>query len=116
MPINAEDMLSVAEGLSESINEAEIRASIGRSYYSAYHQGLEYFEMTDGRGFIGGSGGVHQKLIDYFADNNHKAASYILAGLKAKRHLADYELSATLSKEDAQASVIYVKKFLEKLK
>lgn len=109
-------MLKIAENLSESDDEATIRASIGRSYYSAYHHGLEHFEITDNQSLIGGNGGVHQKFIDYMADNNHKAASYILRGLKDKRHLADYKLSATLSKEDAKASVNDVKRFIEKLK
>jgi len=116
MPIKADDMLSIAVELSESTNEAKIRASIGRSYYSAYHHGLEYFDITDTKNWVGGRGGVHQKLIDYFADNNHRAASYILTELKTRRHLADYKLADTLSQEDAKYSVNLVRSFLEKIK
>lgn len=116
MPINANDMLSIAEELSESSNEAKIRASIGRSYYSAYHHGLEYFEITDTKSWVGGRGGVHQKLIDYFASNNHRAASYMLTDLKTRRHLADYKLADSLSQEDAQYSVKLVRSFIEKIK
>lgn len=116
MTISPDDMLTLAENLSDSSDEATIRTSIGRSYYGAYHHGLEYLGIKDTKEWFGGRGGVHQKLIDELAFSNDKPASYILSNLKARRHLADYDLTATqLAQEDAKASIILARSFLEKI-
>jgi uncharacterized protein (UPF0332 family) len=114
--IDAEDLLSIAEELSESTNEVKIRTSLGRSYYSAYHMGLEYFDITDTKNWFGGKGGVHQKLIDEFMYNSQKPVAYMLINLKTKRHLADYHLSVDIGQEDAKASIKSVKLLKEKIK
>lgn len=116
MSIDAEDLLSIAEELSDSTNEIKVRTSLGRSYYSAYHLGLRYFEITDTKNWLGGKGGVHQKLIDEFTYCNQKPVAYILTNLKTKRHLADYHLLTDLGQEDAKASIKLVKSLIEKIK
>jgi len=116
MSIGPDDMQSIALELSESSNEAKVRASIGRSYYSAYHHGLRHLGVTDIKEVVGGSGGVHKRLSDLLEDSNMKPAAYVLADLKAKRVLADYDLSYNFAQEDAKAAIDTFNRFIEKLK
>lgn len=115
MSSSLKDFLDVASELSESTNEAKLRASIGRSYYSAFHLGLAYLDISDTRQWTGGHGGVHEKLIGEFEYSANKPIAYILRSLKIKRHLADYHLSSDINQEDAKASIETVKKLFEKL-
>lgn len=116
MATSPKEILSIAKELSDSNSEIKIRTSIGRSYYSAFHLGLGFLEITDTKEWTGGKGGVHEKLIGEFEYNSNREVAYLLSSLKAKRHLADYHLSADIGQEDAKASIVAVESLFQRLK
>ncbi|SEH07098.1 hypothetical protein [Candidatus Venteria ishoeyi] len=115
MPCTPVEILKVAEKLSQSSDEAELRASISRSYYCAYHSCLNDRGITDTNTWVGGRGGIHQKLIDEYMHDGNKAIGYMLDNLKVKRTIADYKLTESLEKNDAQAMLRSVHRLLEKI-
>lgn len=116
MAIRPQDFLDTATVLSDSNNESDFRTSIGRSYYCSYHKALSYLEIEDTEDWVGGRGGVHQKVIDSLSDSGTlkiKGVSYILQAMKEKRTDADYDLSVEITQDDAKAALMSAKRIIE---
>lgn len=125
MPVTASDYLENCKStLESSTDEVHYRNIISRAYYSMYHGTLEILSSTP-PSYSGV--GTHSSLITYLQSttiksvekHDHrslKALSYILEQYKAKRCLADYELSATIQKADAIDSIEAAKRFYNKCK
>jgi len=109
------ETLALAKELSQSDNEANLRASIGRSYYCIFHYCLIDLGITDTRTWAGGKGGTHQKVIDEYAYGANKNVSYMLEALKKKRHHADYDLTKKINKVDAEVALKSALKILDKI-
>ena len=116
MTCKPKDIFQVAKELADSSNEAKIRASIGRSYYCAFHSCLLDLEITDTKQWTGGNGGVHEKVIGEYKFGGDKAIAYILQNIKSKRHLADYNLNIDINQDDAKSSIELVENLLKRLK
>lgn len=89
-------------------DEAHMRASIGRSYYAAYHESLEAADRL-GLPVAGGSDkGIHARHIERFQGKGKTLAK--IAGrlhlAKMKRVKADYMLNEHVGKADSQQQLI----------
>lgn len=112
MTIAYQDILQTAHTiLATGSTEADFRASIGRSYYAAYHCCVKFHSTlaTPGIAAPSGSGGEHENLIHRLikpTDVSKKQVSlqvgYILRGMKFARHDADYKLAKTFSRQQAE--------------
>jgi len=112
MPIDKQAFLQFAKSLPEN-TEIQIRNSVSRAYYAAYHACLEVYKM-DGSA----DGGVHAKLISGLTkstDANDRKIGFILQQLKGFRTVADYHLSATVLVQDKETSIKQTEKLLEAL-
>ena len=91
--MTGDDFLNLAIRLANSDVEADLRTSVSRSYYGAFHQGLEFLERCGIQ--LPHSADAHEKLKWCFyhsADETAKDASRKLDTLRAERNLADYNL------------------------
>lgn len=123
MSCNPSDFYELAQNLSKNDDEVSLRACISRGYYSAYHYALSYVfsdkdTSDEPNSWIGGEGGVHQKLISHLEKSKNikeKSVGYILRDLRAKRVIADYYLNDNLHKEDAETMFKMIDSLIEKL-
>jgi uncharacterized protein (UPF0332 family) len=87
------DFISLAIKLANSSTEAELRTSVSRAYYGAFHVAKELVESC-GVVLARGSN-PHDKVyycLDNCADEDAKKAGSKLNSLRAVRNDADYEL------------------------
>ncbi|MBS4052090.1 MAG: hypothetical protein KGZ69_12910 [Methylomonas sp.] len=110
MPVDKQAFLQFAKSLPEDA-EIQIRNSVSRAYYAAYHACLEVYKMDDSA-----EGGVHAKLISGLTtspDINDKKIGYLLKQLKGLRTVADYHLLVTVSVRDKETSIKQTEKLIE---
>lgn len=91
--MSGDDFLNLAMQLANSDVEAGIRTSVSRSYYGAFHKGLEFLERCGVQ--LPRSADAHEKLkwcLEHSADATAKDAAQKLDTLRAERNLADYDL------------------------
>ncbi|WHL17627.1 hypothetical protein [Stenotrophomonas acidaminiphila] len=123
MAITAADLLAHAEAQLDSAGgEVDLRASIGRSYYAAFHSLLPLVEMLPpSRTFKGGQVShfeLMQRLSEWKVDGvcvelesyrEFKATTLrAVDSARAKRVIADYRLGATVSTQDARTQIARV--------
>ena len=117
MPTSTNELQALAEEFCKSDEECKVRISLHKSYYCAYHACLQSLGPDDGTtNFLGGSGGSHQQLRDYFYNHIDRSIAIMLDGLKKERHVADYKLSEALPQSRAVVSFELLKRLLKKLK
>lgn len=88
--MTGDDFLNLAIRLANSDLEADIRTSVSRSYYGAFHKALEFLARCDVQ--LPRSADAHEKLqwcLDQSADKTAKDAARKLDTLRAERNLAD---------------------------
>ena len=112
--MNAKEFYNSACEISSGNREIDYRNAISRTYYAAYHSCEQW--RRDNQLEIAAAGTTHDKLIITFIDNSNKEVKGIgnrLNQLKAKRHLADYNLKATFSKSEVMSMLNQTNKILE---
>ncbi|WP_026600230.1 hypothetical protein [Methylomonas sp. 11b] len=110
MPIDKWEFLQFAKALPDD-SEIQIRNSISRAYYAAYHHCLDVYKMDSSA-----DGGVHAKLISGLVkspDTNDKKIGYILKQLRALRTTADYDLSSTVTANDKYTTVSQTERLID---
>lgn len=119
MPIVSDDILKCAQAIAAQpgLSEAGIRATVGRAYYSAFHECKVWHAKLDepGRLPIGFTGGDHLELSLRLTNPGPKITGPLreasikrgvrLRALHGERCKADYELSETLDAADARAAL-----------
>lgn len=99
-------------------DEIAYRNTIARSYYAMYHEVLGTLEHCPAF-----SSGVHSSLIAYLSSAKTqekfevmklRALAAMLKQQKAKRCIADYELSDDVTEVDAQESLFFARKLFDK--
>lgn len=112
MSINPIDFLNAAKSYPE-VYEVDIRSSLSRSYYAAYHACNSKFIASNNE-----DGGMHEKLIRTLIDSpekKDKSIGYLLRHLKGMRVKADYKLDIDISLSEKSEAIIQAEKILEKL-
>lgn len=101
--MNPGDFLGVADRLRAFQSEAELRTSVGRSYYGLYNILLE---SLSSRGVTFKKDGVdHWRLTNYLQRCRNQDAARIgtaLQDLRVQRNDADYEMNAVIDKNQAE--------------
>lgn len=112
MPVTPNDILQVAQRALNASDEAELRCSISRSYYAAYHHAAAFAKTLPlpGSGH-GPEGGIHQDLINRLSHPHpscsaaqklaSKKIGYALASLRSARVCADYAIDSAIDKATA---------------
>lgn len=91
--MTGDDFLNLAIRLANSDVEADLRTSVSRCYYGAFHNGLEFLERCGIQ--LPRSADAHEKLqwcLGHSANETVKDAARKLDTLRAERNLADYNL------------------------
>lgn len=84
-------------------HEGHLRTALGRAYYAAYHvakQTVDENNLSPGR-----SGGSHDQVISALLghpDKRFKTIGNRLSQMKYLRHLADYQMHATVRRKDTK--------------
>lgn len=102
MAVTFGDFLDFAKSLPED-REIDIRNSISRAYYAAYHAcypNYSHDRLAEG--------GVHNKLISALIKSpsaQDRRVGYILQQIKSLRTVADYSLTEAITVTDKRAAV-----------
>lgn len=122
MPCSPQDLLNFSKKLSNSDEEVELRASISRAYYSAFHLADNSKEICLPIHRDTVSGGSHQFLIKRYLDiKSHTKArqiGYVLQDMCTRRESADYKLNEVCDNSHASsqiASAVRVGRLLNEL-
>ena len=104
------DFLTLARELSSG-NEAALRTSISRAYYADFHQEqITAPKYTFKQNLESVSS--HQDVIDFlagFGERDYKTVAIYLKRARRLRKKADYQLSDTITAQDAQTCIQYAK-------
>ncbi|HHF2889579.1 TPA: hypothetical protein ACPJZ3_001631 [Vibrio diabolicus] len=112
MPISPEELLSFAEQIHNQDKKCEvhIRSAISRYYYAMYHK-VKSILKQEPRSYTNSD---HENLIRYLQndarnDEDHDFRELVLLGdalrqERARRNLADYELSKSVTDTNAETS------------
>ncbi len=118
MPVCGQDFYDFATKAITFGDEIAYRNTIARSYYAMYHEVLGTLEHCPTFSSSGHSG-----LIDYLNSSKTKEAfevmklrslAAILRQQKAKRCIADYQLSEEVTESDAKESLLFSQKLFDK--
>jgi uncharacterized protein (UPF0332 family) len=119
MPSKPLDILNFAESLAASDKEVELRSSISRAYYAAYHTAKLYTSFLPLPPNGDRRGGTHKQLIDRFLDLNSdsrlRGVGYILQDMCTHRETADYNLDSQINAIKALTQVESAKRLVDKL-
>lgn len=116
MSVTAPDLLAFADQLhgQEPSSEALFRAVVGKAYYAAYHDSLQWHGALAAPGSLTptGSNGTHDQLYQRLCNPNvpsakmtSKKRAYALRALHGKRVVADYHLELTVSQVDSSQAL-----------
>lgn len=120
MPVTPQDMLASAKSISEiAENEADLRSSISRYYYSGYHAAKIFHDQLSKRGLSKANVGDHENLIHMLnnptlpeADSNHEISKELSQYLKKclfNRRLADYQIEQPVNTKNLEITKAEVK-------
>lgn len=112
MSVLKEDLIQLAHKLTDGLDEVSWRAGVSRAYYAAYHGCLTWHAALPAPGsYAGRDGGNHQQLINQLKNSAPECSdaqkqisrvlSIQLGALKARRHIADYQLTGVFDKATA---------------
>jgi len=111
MSTTPEDLLNLAQNLSEKSKESYWRCAVSRGYYAAFHSCLNISPDSIRKAHVN----VHEKLIEWMRsgrdseDENKLLLAEIgleLDQLRKKRVKADYRLQEFFHQGDTKASVL----------
>ncbi len=105
--MNSADFLALAIRLSNSRNEAELRTSVSRSYYGAFHCVVELIEKCGVK--LPEAAEAHEKIrwcLDQASHPDAKLASDKLNSLRADRNEADYDLRSVRFQNSLNAQLL----------
>lgn len=120
MSITEDDLLSYAKSLAtQGANECQLRASMSRSYYAAFHSLLPLVEQLPPSAKSKGKEVTHVEVTERLVEWNVGAVCSALSGYRdvkaraqramdtarAKRVIADYRLTHEISHSDAMAQI-----------
>ncbi len=117
MPITQKDLINSAKLMINagnlSLSEVDYRNAISRAYYAAYHE-ADRVANKYSKGNSGNKHGMHEKLINKLISHPNiqqrdaviNQIGSLLRMCKKQRVRADYRLRATLSKTDAEATLL----------
>lgn len=115
MEVTPEELLSASEHfLQYTRTEAEIRATVSRIYYSAFHKCRIIAGMPEDLP----GGRMHAQVIRKYNNSVHQEhidVANILSGLRRNRIHADYHLKTPLPTETATDDLARVKKLFAHL-
>lgn len=122
MAVTCEDLLSCAQTLSQTAEEATLRASVSRAYYSAYHRADRWHEGLPAQGSAAGGQGMHATLIECLVSpsvtgpvaQRSRSIGYMLRHMKASRTKADYRLDEVVDGGEAATAVAAAAQVLSK--
>ncbi|MDP3761052.1 MAG: hypothetical protein Q8R01_11115 [Ramlibacter sp.] len=127
MSIRLQDLFQWAKG--QHSTETGRRAAVSRAYYAGYHKCIEWEQTLPQTGNPLGQngsthGGSHQKLINRLQQPspNCSAAQQVLSeqlgnlleAVRALRHRADYDLTATITLANVAQAISDVQMILVK--
>lgn len=107
MSVSADDFLAHGRDLLEKSHEIESRSAISRSYYAVYHAArcaADKLELSDRENR---SVGTHERLIGRYESHGKglKKLARRIRDKKRGRAVADYQLNAPVSNEEAELFV-----------
>ncbi|HVC97431.1 MAG TPA: hypothetical protein VND64_27360 [Pirellulales bacterium] len=105
--MNGDQFFDLAARLSTSANEVDLRTSVSRSYYGAFHAAREFVEACGVR-FARSDGGVHthvKRCLDQSQSDDLVFAADQLNSLRSDRNDADYDLKSTKFQRPMNAAV-----------
>lgn len=120
MSVTAVDLLGFADVLYAHlvVSEACHRAVVGKAYYAAYHDSLQWHDALSAPGALAlnGSNGTHDQLFQRLSNPSDplvkitsKKRAYALRALHEKRVIADYKLEQSVSLDDASQALANAK-------
>lgn len=124
MTISAQDLLSFAEELCNHDKEVSWRCAASRAYYSALHQCLPLVEKLPEPCYDSNPKGYHdyliKKLIDFDSSDkelqkNIRKIGYMLLDAKRTRTEADYQISTSFKRIQAEKIIEMAHKIFEQL-
>ena len=102
--MNPSDFLTVASNLYSSSYEADMRTSVGRSYYALYNLVHETLSQLGVR--FNNRGEDHGLLVYYLTDCRPAGAAAtvreVLKDLRTERNRADYDMTATVNNRNSE--------------
>ena len=109
--VTPQDLLDLAERLATAPSEAELRASISRAYYAAFHHCREFVDARVGLPHTG-TADDHREVISALWQLDPQA-SQRLRTLRARRNRADYEIQERVTARDARFGCFAAARLLE---
>lgn len=107
MAVTHQDLFQHAKNLLEGESECAWRNSAGRAYYAAFHRGQvaakDCIDPNENMQ-IGSHSRLSEKYRNY-PTMQAKSIAYILQGMKKTRNIADYQLTASFGKDEAQSQI-----------
>ena len=112
MSVSDVQLFAYGQQLAQAKTEVELRTSVCRSYYAAYHRAKSWHEALPSHGFAKSGAGVHATLIQCLTNPSvvgpamlkSKSIGYMLQSMKIARQQADYDLASTV--DCAQAETV----------
>ncbi|MDQ6950906.1 MAG: hypothetical protein Q9M26_04510 [Mariprofundales bacterium] len=106
--IIVDDLLEVAKALAKNSDEANLRSSVSRAYYAAFHEASQYAHKKHGYTRPRNQS-AHSSLARHLIDckkDEVRQAGISLQNLHIARKLADYDLNDDLNENDAKLHVM----------
>lgn len=106
------DFLKLAEELSASPgDEAKLRTSIGRAYYSAFLKAREWLKPKSLKSYNGPE--AHKEVQDDLERYKERMLKDKLSKLRRRRNEADYNLSRVIKEMEANDAVVLSKEIVK---
>jgi uncharacterized protein (UPF0332 family) len=116
MSCTPQDLLNFAEKLSNSSEEVELRSSISRAYYAAFHTADAAKSICPEIHRDTVAGGSHKYVIKRYLDiaspTLARQIGYILQDMCTRRESADYTLSDNCTTNHAKTQIVTAKKLI----
>jgi uncharacterized protein (UPF0332 family) len=114
MAIEEKDFLTFSESLPET-SEINIRNSVGRAYYAAYHMCDNYYQINHNLNI---DGGIHVKLFKTIISSpvkEDKKVGFMLRQLHQYRVESDYALDADVTLETKKSALKMTRNLISEL-
>lgn len=105
----------LAKDLQDSEDEASLRSSISRAYYSVFHEAKTKIEQVNPYVNIKKGVEAHGEVKNYFSRIKPELSDK-LEKLRQARNQADYDSLPHISKREASSAIIETEKILKLLK
>lgn len=106
MTVSYQDFEKFAAGLLTSSSEMDFRMSAARAYYASYHRALQSLHYCPDNSHL--QMGSHERVTERLIAHGTlpaKSIAYVLKSMKKIRHIADYEITTTFDKCDAENQI-----------